>query len=687
LTLVYYQPAPQVQVLSPEQAPTQQYTYPVQNFPLENIAPQYQPNYAYQPLHTTLLAPISNTIGNAEGTPQYVEQQGYDPSLSGGSTVQLVQPENQYTIVQPQKQQEQSPQYQQYQQIQQPQQQEQLQYAPAQQQGTDQGISQLVSSTQEFVSGQDLVNINEAAQDYQLTEQDQNKKLFEKNQGETSAVASDGQNTNSKIQEENDNNNADRSEQVQQSNSNGHFAGPIIVEDIYDNKLVSGDNTEIKIIPSREYNAGRALEYPDRQINVQIIKDSQNNEQFLKQTTVSATTEISYRQQEPTANTPSLKIHVTTSLPDTVDSTQRPSTKFLAPINAGLRLSNAGKAFQDCLDLVQHHGPLSQVLLPKPEEKQHHHEKTTVEVQKSVNVKNIFIQENAPIYQTRYFLKQPKNIQIAPQQNFVQNQNFVQQHEEVQNQNLVQHHEAVQNLNFVQQYETVQHQNFVQQQEAVQNQNFVQHHEEVQKIVEIEAQPQHAEKLVQEQIQPNVSIEKIIETPVVEQKVFEYPVVNKNPVRPVQLVKVLQYQLPVQAPVIAIPHQNINGFPISNGYLSHNTLHEHSHQASNQALGQNSLFNGHLAPTQEQIYYKPLQPVQRHQEFGLDNGYLPPFAEFTQYESKPKAVYGLPVMSHFHAHQHNSYAGKHISLLCHILIFISFFIYYKCKYSCVEAYM
>jgi hypothetical protein len=487
--------------------------------------PVLQPNLAaYQTVYPSYLAPISNNIvSQPENYVSYQEPPQYQPEY------QYVQP-NEAPPPPPQQPELVA---------QQPQ-----EYDPS-----------LVQSTKNLVVGQDLININGAQ------EQQEETILFTKNKGEVPTVASSGQtssHTNATIKE--------HEEQQTTSNQQGHFAAnPIIVEDVYENKLsgqVSG-GAEVKIFPGREYNAGRALEYPERQINVQIIKEQpvEQRDSFVKQTTASVTTEVSYRDQEPPVNTTPLPVA------NAIESTQRPSTKFLAPITAGLRLSNEGKAFQDCI-----HGHGAQVESQSAEQ----NEKTTVEVLKSVNVKNIFIHEHAPIVQTA-------------------------------------------------------------------------------RVVEV--QPQ-AEKLVQ--TLPSYSTEKTF----VEQRV---------PTVVPQLVKVLQYQLPVptlaQAPsqqVDATPYQSIVG-------PSYHV--EPSHQVN---INQNSLYQGHFLPANDLVYkpvrqhpyqfdghqqhYHQYQQKERQQQaFGLQNGYLPPFADFAQYEPKrPKATYGLPVpmFSNFNAIPQKGFAGE-----------------------------
>lgn len=152
---------------------------------------------------------------------------------------------------------------------------------------------------------------------------------------------------------------------------------------------------------------------PDKKINIDLLKIDHNQGQFLKETTASL--DISHQSLEgdqdqymidstsaPQKEAPSRHflrqfknrpsiIHSTTtpkySKSETLVITQRPiSNKFLAPVQAGLKLAN-----DDCND-EEEHKKHTQVT------------KTIVEVQKSVNV---IVDDKRPQFGTRYTPRNP----------------------------------------------------------------------------------------------------------------------------------------------------------------------------------------------------------------------------------------------------------------------------------------
>lgn len=286
------------------------------------------------------------------------------------------------------------------------------------------GLAKLLENTQNLVSNKDVIDINEAIENTP-------KPLFVPTVDDQYNAASNGQRHALELDEQ------------QKSDK---FNSPIVVAD--ENAISEKPTELVNIVPNVEYLPQNYNQRPEKQINVEIIDP--NNGQFHKETT----THFDQHNQQyldqnddqklmdsivlPQKEAPSRQflrnfkgnkilspnpenaaIYSTTSsttqttsksyTEDEIAVTQRPiSNKFLAPIQAGLRLSNEGKHIDDCLDLVQ-----------KQPEKQ-----TIVEVQKSVNIKNILIsqEEQRPtkqpattyqqqVFGTRFVPKKPKVIQ------------------------------------------------------------------------------------------------------------------------------------------------------------------------------------------------------------------------------------------------------------------------------------
>uniref|UniRef100_A0A336KV67 CSON014837 protein n=1 Tax=Culicoides sonorensis TaxID=179676 RepID=A0A336KV67_CULSO len=243
-----------------------------------------------------------------------------------------------------------------------------------------QQIFTFVSSTPKYVTNEDVLNINAAIQPQpqpQRQPKRPNPNEHEKSPG-----------PNQSPQEPRD----------KQLNSIA-FQHPIVVEDIEfkpQEQVVS--TTQV----SREY----LPPLPDKKVNIDLIKIDHNQGQFLKETTASLdiahqslegnqdqhfTDSTSAPQKEAPSryflkqfkNRPKIVLTTTVKYPksETLVITQRPiSNKFLAPVQAGLKLAN-----DDCNDEEEH--------------KKHTVTKTVVEVQKSVNV---IVDDRKPQYGTRY---------------------------------------------------------------------------------------------------------------------------------------------------------------------------------------------------------------------------------------------------------------------------------------------
>uniref|UniRef100_A0A182K174 Uncharacterized protein n=1 Tax=Anopheles christyi TaxID=43041 RepID=A0A182K174_9DIPT len=266
------------------------------------------------------------------------------------------------------------------------------------------GIQKLVSSTQNLVSNEDVVDINNAQEGAIDRPQNASEPL---NMQSEDSVPSESQHTTNNV--------------VLDS-----FNKPIVVTD--------SDAAESSDIKSHRYNSNRSQA---KQINVEILGESEdhNNGQYLKETIILASKPaepcdenskeqgILITKQEVTSikpvtvtrfrgstaarlSTKYKSVHTTDKLKDIVSTTeqsipagvtvsQKPvSSRYLAPIQAGLRLSNSDKAhsIEDCQD---GNTPLK--------------ERTVVEVQKSVNIKNILINQESP--STRQFGARTKIIQ------------------------------------------------------------------------------------------------------------------------------------------------------------------------------------------------------------------------------------------------------------------------------------
>lgn len=288
----------------------------------------------------------------------------------------------------------------------------------------DSGLTKLLENTQNLVSNKDVIDINGAVEQTP-------KPLFVPSVDDQFNAASNGQRQALELNQQ--------QQQSKDFNESDKFIGPIVVAE--ENSINEKPAGLVNIVPYVEYLPQKHKQRPsEKQINVEII-DS-NNGQFLKETTHFEVQNNQYLEQNddqklmdsivlPQKEAPSRQflrnfkgnkilspsqenaaIYSTTSsttqttsksfTQEEITVTQSPiSNKFLAPIQAGLRLSNDGKHIDDCLDLVQ---KLPVVRAPEKADGK----KTIVEVQKSINIKNILIsqEEEKPkpqIYQQQVF--------------------------------------------------------------------------------------------------------------------------------------------------------------------------------------------------------------------------------------------------------------------------------------------
>ncbi|XP_053667813.1 uncharacterized protein LOC128718168 [Anopheles marshallii] len=412
----------------------------------------------------------------------------------------------------------------------------------------DSGIKKLVSSTQNLVSNEDVVDINNAQEG--VTELAQKvPELYNKT---VDSVPSESQHTEKKES----------------------FDQPIIVSD--------SDGAESSDILSRQLN-NRSY---GKQINVEIIGESEdhNNGQYLKETTILASKStvpcddsnkeegILITKQEVTTINPvtvtrlrgstathlrrtqtteTPKVLVSTTLkntPTTVTVVPKPvSSRYLAPIQAGLRLSNADKSHSadDCLD--------GDTKLK---------EQTVVEVQKSVNIKNILINQETPnvhqfgtrakiIKQPVYvekpierIVKQPIYIE-KPIEKIVKQPVFVEKKVQqiVKQPVYIEKPVAVPVDRIVE--KPIYHTRYVDRPIPIGHQVHV----PVEKIVE---KPILVEKIVAQQVNVPYPVTHVVDRPVPVEKIVEKPVtveVAHYVDRPYPVEKVVDRPIPVEVPV------------------------------------------------------------------------------------------------------------------------------------------
>lgn len=294
------------------------------------------------------------------------------------------------------------------------------------------GLSKLLENTQNLVSNKDVIDINEAVENTP-------KPLFIPSVDDQYNAASNGQKHTLEL---------DLKEQRSKDLNDGDkFTSPIVVAD--ENSINEKPSDLVNIVPYVEYLPQKQVQRPEKQINVEIIDN--NNGQFLKETTHLEAQRNQYVDDQklmdsivlPQKEAPSRQflrnfkgnkilspsqennaIYSTTSsttqttsksfTQEEITVTQSPiSNKFLAPIQAGLRLSNEGKHIDDCLDLVQKE-PITSPIDGK---------KTIVEVQKSINIKNILISQEQEKPKQQAYSQQVFGARFVPKKQKVVQQN------------------------------------------------------------------------------------------------------------------------------------------------------------------------------------------------------------------------------------------------------------------------
>ncbi|XP_052890154.1 uncharacterized protein LOC128298443 [Anopheles moucheti] len=413
----------------------------------------------------------------------------------------------------------------------------------------DSGIKKLVSSTQNLVSNEDVVDINNAQEG--ITEHAQNvSELYSKT---ADSVPSESQYTEKKES----------------------FDQPIIVSD--------SDGAESSDIPSRQLNNNRSY---GKQINVEILGESadHNNGQYLKETTILASkpaepcddsskdegilitkqevttinpvtvtrlrgSTTAHLRRTQTTETP--KVLVLTTLrntPTVVTVAPKPvSSRYLAPIQAGLRLSNADKSHpvDDCLD-----GDTK------------FKEQTVVEVQKSVNIKNILVSQETPNvhqYGTKTkIIKQPVYVE-KPIDRIVKQPVFIEKPIERIVKQPVYVEKKVQQIVKQPVYiekpvpvpvdriveKPVYHTRYVDRPIPIEHQVHI----PVEKIVE---KPIPVEKIVTQQVNVPYPVTHVVDRPVPVEKIVEKPVtveVARYVDRPYPVEKIVDRPIPVEVPV------------------------------------------------------------------------------------------------------------------------------------------
>lgn len=296
------------------------------------------------------------------------------------------------------------------------------------------GLSKLLENTQNLVSNKDVIDINEAVENTP-------KPLFVPSVDDQYNAASNGQKHTLELDLK-----QQRSKDLSDSDK---FSSPIVVAD--ENSINEKPSELVNIVPFVEYLPHKQVHKPEKQINVEII-DS-NNGQFLKETTHFEEQRNQYVDDQklmdsivlPQKEAPSRQflrnfkgnkilspsqennaIYSTTSsttqttsksfTQEEITVTQSPiSNKFLAPIQAGLRLSNEGKHIDDCLDLVQKE--------PIPTPGRVDGKKTVVEVQKSINIKNILISQEQEKPKQQAYSQQVFGARFIPKKQKVIHQN------------------------------------------------------------------------------------------------------------------------------------------------------------------------------------------------------------------------------------------------------------------------
>lgn len=225
--------------------------------------------------------------------------------------------------------------------------------------GTIEDVS--LSNIQGFITDEDVININNSAVEKETKDGDGDNESDDGNDNEGSESSDNGVKRT-----------------VNYSVSNSRFTQPIVV----------GEGN--LFTPAEEI-------LPRKQINVQIIQpEAHNNGQYLKETLL----------LKEIKTTTSSSTTVTTSTTErglrTGKAKSKVPSKYLAPIQAGLRLSNddGHKADDDCDDTTEH---INALLTSTPQQK------TFIDIQKNTKIKKITV-ENIPqpalVFGARYNTKQ-----------------------------------------------------------------------------------------------------------------------------------------------------------------------------------------------------------------------------------------------------------------------------------------
>uniref|UniRef100_A0A182TAQ7 Uncharacterized protein n=1 Tax=Anopheles maculatus TaxID=74869 RepID=A0A182TAQ7_9DIPT len=356
------------------------------------------------------------------------------------------------------------------------------------------GIKKLVSSTQNLVSNEDVVDINNAEE----------------------GITASAQNVSVRHPTTEDN----VPSESQQSEKTESFDQPIIVSD--------NDAAESSDIQRRQPNDRL---HATKQINVEILARLSNR----------------YKSSQATAN-PSIIISTTPkNAPTVVTVAPKPvSSRYLAPIQAGLRLSNTEKSqVEDC-----------------KEDGEKLKEQTVVEIQKSVNIKNLLINQETP--NLRQFgsrtkiIKQPVYVEkpvdrIVTQPVFIEKpiERIVKQpvYVEKQVQQIVKQPVYIEKPVPVPVDRIVEkpvyHTRYVDRPIPIEHQVHV----PVEKIVE---KPIPVEKIVTQKVKVPYPVAHIIDRPVAIEKIVEKPVTVEVPRyidRPYPVEKIVDRPVAVEVPV------------------------------------------------------------------------------------------------------------------------------------------
>lgn len=219
-----------------------------------------------------------------------------------------------------------------------------------------------LSNLPDFITDEDVININNSA------DEDETKDGVDDNEPSVDDSDNEGSETVDK----------EVKRTINYANSNSRFTQPIVVSE--GNLFTPAED-----------------ELPKKQINVQIIQpEPHNNGQYLKETVFLKET------------------NTTTSSTTTVTSTttdrglrlgkakSKVPSKYLAPIQAGLRLSNddGHKLDDDCDDTTE---PILVLQKTTPQQK------TIVDIQKNTKIKKVTVQNEQPtalVFGARYNVKQ-----------------------------------------------------------------------------------------------------------------------------------------------------------------------------------------------------------------------------------------------------------------------------------------